>query len=161
MLNHVQSEGKEYLEVYGHIPTGAGKMSDVLLKRNADLFPTLAQVPSTSGDLWIAGQQDNYENADASDKTYAKAIYDTVDRKYNLVTDKDQLQIDWDDIESDASRETKWNQGHFEFNAVLLYYDIFDVDNPSSRKRNLYGILVLDKFTSLSPTTEAVDRFKK
>lgn len=33
---------------------------------------------------------------------------------------------------------------NFEFNAVLVYYDIYDEANPSEKKTNLYGILFLD-----------------
>lgn len=33
----------------------------------------------------------------------------------------------------------------FEFNAVLIYYDVFDPNNPSDTATNLYGILFLNK----------------
>lgn len=33
----------------------------------------------------------------------------------------------------------------FEFNAVLIYYDVFDQNNPSDTATNLYGILFLNK----------------
>lgn len=161
MLNHIKSDGKEYLEVYGHVPTNVGKMTDVLLKLNTGLDSTLAQVPAASGPDWINGQEDRYLNANASEKTYAKAVYDTVDNKYNVNTDRDFLQIDWDDIESDEAAQTKWGQGNFEFNAVLLYYDIYDKTNPATKKRNLYGILVLDHFEQVSPTLETIQNFKK
>jgi hypothetical protein len=161
MLNHVKSNGKEYLEVYGHIPTGSGRMTDILFKENLGLDANLAQVPATSGTDWVNGQEDNYLNAPASAKTYAKAVYDTADKKYNVNIEKDFLQIDWDDIESDEAKATKWDKGNFDFNAVLLYYDIFSIDEPTTRKRNLYGILLLDKFTQVSPTTEAISTYKK
>lgn len=161
MLNHTKSAGKEYLEVFAHIPTNAGKVKDVLWKKNMGLDTNLAQVPATSGTDWVSGQENNYLNAQASSKTYAKAIYDTADRKYNVNTEKDMLQIDWDDIESQNAMQNKYNQGSFEFNAVLVYYDIFDKSTMSTRKRNLYGILILDKFTSVSPTSTEISRFKK
>ena len=37
--------------------------------------------------------------------------------------------------------------GNFEFNAVLVYYDLYDVSDPLSKSTNLYGILLLDNIT--------------
>lgn len=158
MLNHVKSEGKEYLEVFAHIPTNVGRMSDVLLKYNEGLNANLSQVPGVSGDLWVVGQEDAYTNSPGSDKTYAKAVWDTNDRKYNVNTDKDFLQIDWNDIESETD---KWNTGSFDFNAVLIYYDIWDSTNLSTKKRNLYGILLINSFEQPSALVYTMPNFKK
>lgn len=38
----------------------------------------------------------------------------------------------------------------FDFNAILVYYDIFDANNPSDKATNLFGILVLDNVTPTS-----------
>jgi hypothetical protein len=35
----------------------------------------------------------------------------------------------------------------FEFNAILVYYDIYDVSAPNQRTTNLYGVLFLDNIT--------------
>jgi hypothetical protein len=50
--------------------------------------------------------------------------------------------------------------GNFEFNAVLVYYDLYDVSNPLNKSTNLYGILLLDNIT---PTTEGgyIQRLQK
>jgi hypothetical protein len=37
--------------------------------------------------------------------------------------------------------------GNFEFNAVLVYYDLYDVSSPLEKATNLYGILLLDNIT--------------
>jgi hypothetical protein len=52
------------------------------------------------------------------------------------------------------------NSGSFEFNAVLVYYDLQDVSNTSNTVTNLYGILLLDNIT---PTTDGgfIQRFPK
>jgi len=36
---------------------------------------------------------------------------------------------------------------NFEFNAVLVYYDLYDVSTPLEKATNLYGILLLDNIT--------------
>jgi len=41
--------------------------------------------------------------------------------------------------------------GNFEFNAVLIYYDLVDLSNSDNTVTNLYGILLLDNIT---PTTD-------
>ena len=162
MLNHVKSVGKEYLEVYGHVPTGVGQMSDILFAANTGLDTNLSVVPPTgSGTDWVSGQQNAYENAQASAKTYARATYDNPDNTYNVNTELDILGIDWSDIESEQAKQLKYNKGNFEFNAILLYYDIWDANDPTTRKRNLYGILILDHFVQSSPSTEAIPSFMK
>jgi hypothetical protein len=37
--------------------------------------------------------------------------------------------------------------GNFEFNAILVYYDLYDVSDPLNKSTNLYGILLLDNVT--------------
>lgn len=50
--------------------------------------------------------------------------------------------------------------GTFEFNAVLIYYDMVDSSDSSKNATNLYGILLLDNIT---PTTDGgyIQRFAK
>ena len=50
--------------------------------------------------------------------------------------------------------------GSFEFNVVLVYYDLIDVSDSSKTVTNLYGILLLDNIT---PTTEGgyIQRYPK
>lgn len=49
---------------------------------------------------------------------------------------------------------------NFEFNAVLVYYDMIDLSNPNNTATNLYGILLVDNIT---PTTEGgfIQRYDK
>jgi len=42
------------------------------------------------------------------------------------------------------------NASDFEFNAVLVYYDVYDPSNPQDRATNLYGVLFLDDVNSSS-----------
>ena len=73
---------------------------------------------------------------------------------------------DYQQIVSDASISTipQFNgtdlAESFEFNAVLVYYDMVDLSDSSKTKTNLYGFLVLDNIT---PTTDGgfIQRFPK
>lgn len=158
MINNVKANGDEYVEVYGHIPTSVGKLIDVQFIKNLDIQPTLGQIPEVSGTDYIVGQQNAYENS--TDKSYCKALYDTDTRKYNVSTDKDLLKIDWNDLEKIES-QYKFNNGNFEFNAVLVYYDLYDKTNQTQYSRNLYGILILDSFDLSSPISQEIKSFKK
>lgn len=48
----------------------------------------------------------------------------------------------------------------FEFNAILIYYDFYDISAPEEKATNLYGILFLDNVT---PTIDGgyIQRFQK
>lgn len=162
MHNHKKHQGKEYLEVFAHIANSQGRINEVLLKPNDHLTGqvSVAQVPTTAGPDYVVGQETAYTTADAASATYAKAIYDTPGRQYNVTGDRDFLQIDWDDLALPAS-DSKKQQGNFEFNAILLYYDVQDVNDATTKRRNLYGILVLDKMTEVSPVIERINSLKK
>lgn len=73
---------------------------------------------------------------------------------------------DYQQITSDATISTipQFNgtdlAESFEFNAVLVYYDMVDLSDSSKTKTNLYGILILDNIT---PTTDGgfIQRYPK
>lgn len=48
----------------------------------------------------------------------------------------------------------------FEFNAVLVYYDVYDANNPEDVQTNLYGVLFLEDVEQQS-TEFGIPRFKK
>lgn len=48
----------------------------------------------------------------------------------------------------------------FEFNAVLIYYDVYDPSNPADFATNLYGILFLENVEQIS-TEYGIPRFAK
>jgi len=48
----------------------------------------------------------------------------------------------------------------FEFNAVLVYYDVYDANNPDDVATNLYGVLFLEDVEQQS-TEYGIPRFKK
>ena len=83
----------------------------------------------------------------------------------------DGISIDWNandyqQITNNSSISTipQFNgtdlSSNFEFNAVLVYYDLVDLNNSDNTVTNLYGILLLDNIT---PTTEGgyIQRYPK
>lgn len=49
----------------------------------------------------------------------------------------------------------------FEFNAVLVYYDVYDPNNPTDSETNLYGILFLNDPEPISTNGAKFPNFKK
>ncbi len=49
----------------------------------------------------------------------------------------------------------------FDCNAVLIYYTVYSVSNPSQSSRNLYGILFLDNFTPTTTSGSFIARTRK
>jgi hypothetical protein len=101
---------------------------------------------------------DNFSNTTNTDLVISNSIDGS--SPYNLkVSNLDGLVIDWDkedykkivsdaNIDSFADFNSSANAKDFEFNTVLIYYDIVDVSNPSNISRNLYGILFLEDFNN-------------
>ena len=53
------------------------------------------------------------------------------------------------------------DSSNFEFNAVLVYYDIYDPNNLSDSATNLYGVLFLDDIVATGINTGKIPTFKK
>lgn len=53
------------------------------------------------------------------------------------------------------------NSQDFDFNCVLLYYDVYDPQNPSDSATNLYGVLFLDDVQEAGTGIYSIPSFKK
>ena len=84
----------------------------------------------------------------------------------------DGVQIDFDPASYKAiqnyvgiSTIEEWNgtpiTTSFEFNAVLVYYDVYDPNNPTDSETNLYGILFLNDPEPVSTNGAKLPSFKK
>ena len=49
---------------------------------------------------------------------------------------------------------------NYDFNTVLVYYDVYDPNNPTDRATNLYGVMFVDNLTPLT-TKSFIQRYKK
>jgi hypothetical protein len=142
MLNHVKTNGQEYLEIYCHIPRTAGRVTPMKFKNHDSMTFDSLLLPADGGPEYIVGRQSDY----IDNLNNVKAIYDNVStRVYDVSSDIENLCLDFTEFDQ---REVKYTSENFEFNAILLYYDIWDRTDESTRKRNLYGILILDRFAT-------------
>jgi len=96
------------------------------------------------------------------------ASYSVTYKRSNL----DGVQIDFDPASYKAiqnyvgiSTIEEWNgtptTTSFEFNAVLVYYDVYDPNNPTDSETNLYGILFLNDPEPVSTNAAKLPSFKK
>lgn len=148
VLNHITKIGQSYTEIFMHIPSQAALMDNISFvdpgfKTKLELFPELG------GPEYTVGLED-YPQSNT------KAIYDTEDKKYDF-TQPNRLGVYWDEIQKSVDEKTK----DFEFNAVLVYYDIWNRNDESTRKTNLYGILFLDKFSDTGAGSYTIDTLNK
>ncbi len=116
-------------------------------------------------------------NAYFTDATFADPTTDKIQKTYELTTIEyqrsrlDGIQIDFDPtsykpivdnpsitVMSQYNRTVDAQQ--FEFNAILVYYDVYDPNNEEDFATNLYGVLFLENVEQIS-TEYGIPRFKK
>lgn len=154
LLNHVKSDGNEFVEMFVNIPTEQGKMQGVKFKQG-NVSQSVSLLPDGGGTEHTTGLKRQFDNGEQN----AKAIYDNeTTRQYSVGTQLDDLGVHFDDILEDQTRHKK---GDFEFNAIALYYDIFDKDDETTKRTNLYGILFVEDFNSITAGVGELPLLKK
>lgn len=152
LLNHVSQDGQSYTEIYMHVPTDSGKIDRISFTQD-DLTWNLPQFPDGGG-------SENAPGLDAYATTgNVKAIYDTGDRKYNVAEAIQNSIIDWDDIEGNLTDSYK--KGDYDFNAIAVFYDIWNDKDQTTTARNLYGIFFIDKFIPSTGGSYELGKFQK
>ena len=135
LINHVKSSGNEYIEMFLNIPTEQGKMVDIKFKRG-DISHPSGLIPIGGGGTYSSGLDGTYVHSDA--------IYDdTLNEQYEVGTDLEDSTVYFSDILGD---ELRHKQGDFDFNAIALYYDVYDKNDDTKLRTNLYGILLVEDF---------------
>lgn len=154
MLNHVKSSGNEYIEMFVNIPTDQGLMEGIKFKKDDLTFPS-GLIPISGGTEWASG----LENHHLANTDNAKAIYDNVaTRQYQVGDDLESANVFFDDILGD---ETRHKKGNFDFNAIALYYDVYDRNDETKVRTSLYGILMVEDFNSISSGVGELPLLKK
>ena len=158
-LNDEYLFGRNYDDVN---PSGLTTLAifddDVLGSPAATYFDTGASGATASGNWYSPRDTANTYFTDASFVDPSNYILTKSDNSQTLTyvrSKLDSIGIDFDpnsyqQIVSDPNISTleEFNStsaaADFEFNAVLIYYDVYDPANPSDVATNLYGVLFLD-----------------
>ena len=161
VMNTVDINGDSFEELYIHIPSTAGASTSVYFRTGETtdnknyLNKNYTVSNGTKNPEYIIGRGSGDENKDGLS---IKAIYD-LDQGTNVYTGDIGHTIDFRDSSYAGGDGISTMNGNslndFEFNAVLIYYDIFQKTSTKNVKRtatNLYGILFLDQPTPLTET---------
>ena len=161
VMNTVDINGDSFEELYIHIPSTAGASSSVYFRTGEStdnknyLNKNYTVSNGTKGSEYIIGRGSGDKNENGLS---IKAIYD-LDQGVNIYTGDIGHTIDFRDSSYAGGDGISTMNGNslndFEFNAVLIYYDILQKTSTKNVKRtatNLYGILFLDQPTPLSET---------
>lgn len=144
IANSVDINGESYSEIYLHIPSNHGRLdySDVKLKKYDDFKINTV----------IAGDDAEYTYGRKGNED-CRAIYDdNKQNTYDVSEDTYKLGISFEDIDNNTLASK--SETNFEFNTVLIYYDLIDQNNET-RATNLYGVLFLEEVSDASTTNNS------
>jgi len=115
--------------------------------------------------------ESSFFNSDTDDIT--KYIINGTGTQVNYKRNKlDGIQLDFDpdnykpivdnpSISTIEEYNSTVDSSSFEFNTVLLYYDVYDPNNPADSETNLYGVLFLEDIEPISNSAGKIPTFKK
>lgn len=152
LLNHQSKDGQSYTELYMHLPTDSGKIDRISFTQN-DVKWNLPEFPEDGGSELAPGLEAHEATGNV------KAIYDTPDRKYKVSESIDNNTLYFNDIETNINDSYK--KGNYEFNAIALYYDVWNENDQTSVARNLYGIFFIDEFIPSTGGSYELGKFEK
>ena len=140
IANSVDINGESYSEIYLHIPSNHGRLDydSIILKQYEDLK---VNKPIEGEDEWICGRTGIQD---------CLAIYDDPEQNTYTIKEEQSIGIDFDNIDNDELANKSDNS--FEFNTVLIYYDLIDQNNNEKVTTNLYGVLFLEEVSDASTT---------
>lgn len=151
VINDKNYAANTYQEVFINVPSSVGYTPVVLLKDGTYNTTSLQVYPQASG--LINGRTSHPE---VGFSINALHDIDSGSPVYDINTNTTPaIGIDWDEtnyyavnVNSSINNLHDFSQrgGNFQFNAVLVYYDLYSQSNPANRSTNLYGILLLDNF---------------
>ena len=150
IMNTVEINGDIFEELYIHVPSTAGASTDVYFRRGemTDNKNYLNKNYSVSGEGLVG--RDTTSNR-TPEGLYNKALYD-IDNGINCYKGDVGHTIDFRDSSYAGGDGISTMNGNslndFEFNAVLIYYDLYEKTSTPGVRRvatNLYGILFLEE----------------
>lgn len=150
--NDIHFKGQSYHEVYVNVPSGIGFTPDVLFEfssynNSGSKIYTTAEINGRAGQTHPDSLMHLETLVDVGVTSQDPAYYD-IDSNTNKNLGINWTVGDYQQIATNSKMDTLGDYakagGDFNFNAVLLYYDIFSQSNPANSARNLYGVLILD-----------------
>lgn len=137
ILNHAEYKDEEYSEMYLHIPHDAQRVRNTKFLVNAQSMSNVLTLPQTppaaTESLGLSGSSITLKNA-ILDKDSQGAILN----HYEMSKASDKLTLDFNDFDKVTEQ--------IEYNAILIYYDVYLDSQPTVATRKLGGIVFVDDF---------------
>ena len=168
VMNTVEIGGDTFEELYIHIPSSVGASTNVYFRTgamtdNKNYLNKNYSIGGINRERNIIGRTDNGTNPYG----LRSVPFFDIDNGGNIYTGDVGHTIDFRDSSYDGgagiSNMNAKSLEDFEFNAVLIYYDILEKTSDPNLKRtatNLYGILFLDNVT-IKDNTKSIQRYPK
>lgn len=148
-------------------PTRAGLTVSAFYDQDVALGGVTYKMDGVDDEIWFKDQAPNGPNVYHTDAAFDDPGNNDIERtglgrQVSYRRSKlDGVCIDWNSANYKAFQDNStfksfhdFNQsasaGDFEFNAVLLYYDVYNESTPEQRTTNLYGVLFLDDLENVS-----------
>lgn len=146
ILNHLKYKGQEYTELYMHIPHDARKVVNPTWEISNSIQGFNKLPLSESGEEFALGLENDVN-------TINRAIYEELagggfTSFYDFAQSVDRAKLDFNDYGSINE--------DFEFNAILIYYDVITTNSQGNRttRRKLGQILFVRNFQQIPGTSE-------
>lgn len=180
VIKQVGTENIEYIQgrTAADDPTTAGLTAVAFYDETLPFSGANYTMNGTPNEVWFKYNAPNGPNAYFTDAVFADPTTDVILRQIgpDSITYRrsrlDGVMINWDKTEYKAFQDnTSYKSFHdfnksvdasdFEFNAILVYYDLFEESTPDVRTTNLYGVLFLDDLINTSTAGGVIDTLLK
>lgn len=179
VMNTVEVNGDAFEELYIHVPSTAGASTNVYFRTgemtdNKNYLNKYYNVSGSNAEMYLIGRSaGDYPFTTGFDRDiYTSSMIDTtpmydVDTGGNIYVGDTGHTIDFRDSVYDGgygiNNMNAKSLDNFEFNAVLIYYDLIERTSTNGVKKiatNLYGVLFLEEIRSES-NKQYIQRYPK
>jgi len=180
VIKQVGNENIEYIQGRGpnDDPTAAGLSAIAFYDQTLPFGSINYTMNAVPNDVWFKYNTPNGPNAYYTDAVFEDPNNDLILRVSGPTSltyfrsRLDGIMIDWDYANYKAFQDNtsfksfhdfnkSVDAGDFEFNAILLYYDLFEESTPDQRTTNLYSIIFLDDLINTSTAGGAIETLFK
>lgn len=100
-----------------------------------------------------------YRNSTSNNKEFIRSRLDGISIDFDLANSySDNLTGEYKSFE-DYNKAT--SSKDFQFNTMLIYYDLVDLDDPTKITTNLYSVWFMDKWKDGTSSSAVMERYKK
>lgn len=161
-------------------PTIAGLSVQAFYDMDVPLSGYDYTMNGVANDIWFSALAPNGPDAYFTDIAFNDPTNDTIVRTNTSTSETitykrsrlDGVSIDWEKSNYKAFNENAllktFNDfnatdaaGDFSFNAIAVYYDLYDTANPDVSTTNLYGVIFLDDLVTVSASGAKIEPLTK